>query len=204
MRAVSFGAMSAVRRSWVPLVLGLVTVACGATGQPSASTERSAPSTSAASAGGVSGLPPGCEPIELRAPDGSPVDLDGVWVEQSRTGADQLTWWIRTQGDCLYGVGTVADVSEEGLATDHGQVIQYIGTIRRDFSIDGQMAHLSPPNFLEGEVPPVSETRFLIEFTDNGGVHLREDREPGVVTGGPRCLHQNFCFPPLVLAPRED
>jgi hypothetical protein len=101
-------------------------------------------------------------------------------------------------------VGTVADVPDDVEETDHGKAILYIGTIRPDFSIDGQMAHVSPPSFLEGDVPPVSETRFLIEFTDDGGIELREDREPGVVTGGPRCLHQNFCFPPLVLAPRED
>jgi hypothetical protein len=149
-------------------------------------------------------LPAGCEAIELRAPDGSVVELDGTWIEQSRTDASRLYWWIRTQGDCLYGVGTVADVPVEAEATNHGQVIQYIGTIRPDFSIDGLMAHVGTPSFLEGEVPPVSETRFLIEFTGDGSIQLRENREAGVVTGGPRCLHQNFCFPVLVLVPRED
>jgi hypothetical protein len=182
------------------LALAILIAGCTqASGAPSAASQPPSAPSSVPPAGN---LPPGCEPIELRTADGSLVELDGTWIEQSRSGADQLTWWIRTQGDCLYGVGTVADVPDDPETTDHGQVIQYIGTIRHDFSIDGQMAHVGTPSFLEGEVAPVSDTRFLIEFTD-GGIQLREDREPGVVTGGPRCLHQNFCFPPLVLAPKE-
>jgi hypothetical protein len=145
-------------------------------------------------------LPPGCEPIVLRAPDGTAVDLGGTWIDQGRTDTGQTTWWIRTQGDCLYGVGTVADVPEEGFSANPGTVLHYTGAIQPDFTIEGQMVHLGPVYALE--VAITEDVRFLIEFAESG-VELREDRELGVVTGGPRCI-ENFCFPPLVLVPLED
>jgi hypothetical protein len=141
--------------------------------------------------------------LELRAPDGSLVELDGTWIEQSRTNIDQLTFWIYTDGDCLYGVGSVLDVPEEGEDMHLGTVIHYTGTIRSDFTIDGQMVHVGPQPSFRSEVPKVSEVSFRIEFPDAGGIQLREDRQAGVVTGGPRCVEQTFCYPPLILVPRE-
>jgi hypothetical protein len=148
-------------------------------------------------------LPAGCEPIELRAPDGSLVELDGTWIEQSRTDTDQLTFWIHTRGDCLYAVGSVEDVPEEGTRMHLGTVIHYTGTVRPDFTIEGQMVHIGPQPSLRSEVPRLSDTNFLILFADDGGIELREDRQPGVVTSGPRCVEQAFCYPPLVLVPRD-
>jgi hypothetical protein len=65
------------------------------------------------------------------------------------------------------------------------------------------MVHIGPQTLIRSEVPRISDVTFLIEFPDAGGIQLREDRQPGVVTGGPRCVEQAFCFPPLILVPRE-
>jgi hypothetical protein len=62
------------------------------------------------------------------------------------------------------------------------------------------MVHLGPVDALESAI--AEDVRFLIVFTDDGGIELHEDREPGAMTGGPRCV-PSFCFPPLVLVPRE-
>jgi hypothetical protein len=148
-------------------------------------------------------MPPGCEEIELRAPDGTPVELDGRWIDQSRTDAGQTTWWIGTQGDCLYGVATVDEVPDEGLSMNPGTVLHYTGTILSDFTVEGPMLHLGPRPPYAPLLRIDEYVRFLIVFTDEGGVELHEDREPGVVTGGLRCVEQAFCFPPLVLVASE-
>jgi hypothetical protein len=186
-----------MRRRFSLLAAVLVIAGCTqASGAPSAASQPASAPSSVPPAGN---LPPGCEPIELRAPDGTRVDLGGTWIDQSRTDTGQTTWWIRTQGNCLFGVGTVADVPEEGFSANPGTVLHYSGTIQPDFTIEGPMVHLGPVDALEW---PINEdVRFLIVFTDDGGIELHEDREPGVVTGGPRCV-QAFCFPPLVLVPR--
>jgi hypothetical protein len=190
-----------MRRRLVVLLAALVIAGCTqASGVPS---PVSAPASAPSSVVPAGNLPPGCEPIELRTPDGALVELDGTWIEQSRTSVDQLTWWIRTRGDCLWAVGTVADVPEQGFDIHLGTVLNYRGTIRPDFSIDGQLVHLGPQPSNRPEVPIVSDSRFLIVFTDDGGIELREDREGGVVDGGPRCVEQSFCYPPLVLVPRD-
>ena len=93
------------------LVASAVLVACaspGAPTQPSDSVQASATGPI-----GLGSLPPGCETISLRAPDGSPIRLDGTWIDVSRDDAGRMTWWIRTQGDCFYGVGSVDDVPED-------------------------------------------------------------------------------------------
>jgi hypothetical protein len=130
--------------------------------------------------------------------------LDGTWVDVSRTDTGQLTWWIRTQGNCLFGVATVAEVPQEGMSMNPGTVIHYTGTIQPDFTIEGPMRHLGPERPQAPSLRIDEDVRFLIVFTDEGGIELREDREPGVVTGGLRCVEQSFCFPPIILVPLED
>jgi hypothetical protein len=188
-------------RDRIVLLAGVLLIAgCAqASPQPSAASLPASPPESTAPGGN---LPPNCEPVELRGPDGTRVDLGGTWIDQSRTDAGQTTWWIRTLGNCLYGVGSVADVPEEGMSANHGTVLHYTGTIQPDFTIDGPMLHLGPVDALEVAVS--EDVRFLIVLPDDGGIELHEDREMGVVTGGPRCVEQAFCFPPLVLVRRED
>ena len=66
-----------------------------------------------ASSAPAGNLPPGCEPIDLRTPSGERIVLDGAWTEVG-TAAQPMTWWIRTQGDCVWGAGQVDEVPPEG------------------------------------------------------------------------------------------
>jgi hypothetical protein len=178
------------------LCLGLV--ACTATGAPTTSPSPSA--SPEGSAGVVSGLPPGCEPISLQGPDGERFALDGVWLEQIDPSLTPMTWWIYTAGDCAWGAGTVEDPSPEGpLGGLPGDVQSFRGRIGSDFVITGEILWLAPrpPAFGPGNPQRYSPLRMLIQFDDGGEVVLREDREPGVST--PRCPDQIFCPEPLVL-----
>ena len=137
-------------------------------------------------------LPPGCEPIALRAPDGEPIVLSGRWVTSED--ATPMTWWLRTEGSCLYGVGTLSVESSE-LRADSVQ--NWRGQIGTDFVITGDIALVGPPHPGLG-VPRLAEVRVLIEFADDGEVLLREDRVPGVA--GPRCVDPAaYCPKPFVL-----
>jgi hypothetical protein len=144
------------------------------------------------------GLPPGCHPIELNSPDGEAVSLDGIWVQDPSVGRP-YTWWIRAQGDCVWGTGIVDDYADTGASANHVEVQTFSGVLTQAFTITGEIVSLgpNPPGFL----PPIySPIRFKVEFK-NGQTTLREDREPGVQ--GPRCPDPaGFCPPPLLLHPR--
>jgi len=178
------------------LLLGvLVLGACMPSTQPSASAEASR----SASASVVGNLPPGCQPIDLRAPSGERIDLTGTWFEDAE-GAPMI-WRIKTQGTCVWGVGVVEGIPYEE-ANDSANIQTLRGQIGNDFVIDGEMVLMGPDvNFFR---PPIySPARFLIEFDENGDVRLLEDREPGVP--GPRCAEQaTSCLRPLVLTRNED
>jgi hypothetical protein len=195
--------MSAVRRSWFLLGLSLLTMACGATGQPSASVAPSATSSAAGSAGGVGNLPPGCEPIELRDPTGARIVLDGQWTEVGTpdTG-DLMTWWIWTQGTCIWGAGQVDEV-RTGALSPPDQVQSLTGQISSDFTITGDLVWLGPlPPNAPGVPLRYAPLRMLIEFDNAGQILLRDTREAGV--RGPHCPEpQGFCPDPLVLERAE-
>jgi hypothetical protein len=145
-------------------------------------------------------LPAGCHAIDLRAPDGSPVELDGTWVDQSRADAATMMWWVRTQGDCFYAAGSVDFGGlESEIFLDPSMVQVYTGTIQSDFSIDGSFLMLGPYPGFEG-APVDVRIPLKIEFTaDEAGVVIREQRQPNVI--GPRCQQAEYCIPPLVLEP---
>jgi hypothetical protein len=166
--------------------------ACSASPAPPTSAPTDAAASAFASGPAAGNLPAGCEPIELRAPDGGLVVLDGPWVEAEPPETGLMTWWFRTLGDCVWGVGTA----------DGGGAVQNLrGTLRRDFTIDSEIAFLGVREFFGSEIAPLSQVRLRIEFED-GGVILREDRAPGA-TGGPRCPEFNNCLAPLVLVPED-
>jgi hypothetical protein len=148
----------------------------------------------------VGSWPPGCKDIELRAPDGSPVELSGTWTDVSREDAFQMTWYILTQGDCFYGTGTVADVREEGPFMTSISVMMYTGTIQPDLRIDGEMLHVGPRPPSMRTVPSYAPVRLLIKFDANGGVEIHEDRVAGEIDP-PRCPDPLFCLPPMLLRP---
>lgn len=169
-------------------LLGLLLLmsGCGPSTSPTLSVQPSAsPSESA-----VSNLPPGCEPIDLRGLDGQRIVLDGQWIEVDRVG-EPMIWWIRTQGDCVWGNGQVEDVETLG---PH-QVQGLSGVIGSDFVITGDILWLGP---YDRGLTPYSPLRMLIEFAAEGEIFLREDRGPTVQ--GPRCPDPpNYCPAPLVL-----
>ncbi|HJT63462.1 MAG TPA: hypothetical protein VJ839_01680 [Candidatus Limnocylindria bacterium] len=127
--------------------------------------------------------------------------LDGRWVEADDVGAP-MTWWIRTQGDCVWGNGQIEDVpppGEFGARPDHVQSLS--GRIGLDFVITGEILNLGalPPG-QPGSLSPFSPLRMIIEFDDAGEITLHEDREPMV--RGPRCPDPvGYCPDPLVLRP---
>jgi hypothetical protein len=171
--------------------LGAVVILLAAcTGSPSAD-----PSSSAVQSSGTNQaagpFPAGCDPIELRAPDGSLVVLDGPWVDAEPPDTGGMTWWFRALGDCVWGVGT---------AEGWGPVQNLRGTLRSDFTIDSEIAFLGQQQFFGSQIAPLTQVRLLIEFED-GEVILSEDRASG--TGGPRCPDFNNCIPPLVLIPDQ-
>ncbi|HJT63463.1 MAG TPA: hypothetical protein VJ839_01685 [Candidatus Limnocylindria bacterium] len=183
------------RSTW--LLLGLLTLvsACSAATSPSVSLQPSASPSEAA----VSGLPPGCEPHEVRGPDGERIDLDGTWVEEVGEDEAPMTWWIRTQGDCVWGAGTVDDVPADGASIpDTVQTIR--GRLGSDLIIDGEILRLGPYASSDAARAIYSPIRLKVDFDDDGQVVLREDRVYGVA--GPRCGDPVvFCIPVLVLRP---
>ncbi len=132
--------------------------------------------------------------MDLRGPDGERIVLDGQWIEVDRVG-EPMTWWIRTQGDCVWGDGQVEDVETRPIGQRPDQVQGLSGVIGSDFVITGEILMLGP-----GGLPatPYSPLRMLIEFGAAGEIFLREDREPMVL--GPRCPDPgSYCPDPLVL-----
>ena len=183
-----------------PMVAALILLgACTPSISPSPSVQPSASPTETA----VNGLPPGCEPIELRGPNGERIELDGEWVEVVEAG-EPMTWWIRTQGDCVWGNGQVEDVeTQDPFFRQPGQVQSLSGVIGSDFMITGEILFLGPlPAALTRSLTPYSPLRMLIAFDDAGEITLREDREPMV--RGPRCPDPvSYCPAPLVLRPAD-
>lgn len=178
------------------LLLGAA-LAAGGCAPSLAPTPTPAPTETPAPA--VGNLPPGCALIELRAPSGERIELNGTWTEVGTAG-QQMTWWIRTEGDCVWGAGSIEDVPPGGTfeaRPDHVQSLR--GRIGSDFVIAGEIVWLGePPLGAPGTPPRYSPLRMLIEFGDAGEILLREDREPGV--SGLRCPDPaGFCPAPLVL-----
>lgn len=183
-----------------PIILAAVIFAAGcSTSSPS---PTPGPSTGLGSPEAVDTTwPPGCETIDLRAPDGSPVGLTGTWIDESRDDAGRMTWHILTQGDCFYGTGSVDDVIEEGQFKVPISVQMFIGTIRSDYTIDGSMLHVGPRSVGLGTIESYAPVRLLIDFPDEGGIQLLEDRVAGEIDP-PRCPDPLFCLPPMRLVPR--
>jgi hypothetical protein len=125
------------------------------------------------------------------------VALDGTWTQEVTEGSPPVTWWIRTVGDCVWGVGKTEDFATDPFADTPDSVQNLRGHIRTDFVIEGDVAHLGPSVFFVGE-PVYAPVRILIEFDDAGEIVLREDRAYGVQ--GPRCDDPGgYCLRPLVL-----
>jgi hypothetical protein len=190
-------------RSSLRLTLLLFTLlavgACTSSDEPTATESPSAAPTASAAAAG--NLPPGCEPIDIRTPSGARIVLDGAWIEVD-TPVQPMTWWIRTQGDCVWGAGQVDDVPPDRTISAVPDLVQSLaGHIGSDLVITGEILWLGPMPIAAPSIPSrYAPLRMLIDVDDTGRILLREDREPGV--SGPRCpAPGGYCPAPLVLQP---
>ncbi len=181
-----------VRRPWLLALIGAACVVAACT--PSAAPPTSVPPTESLPAE-VRNLPPGCDPIDLRSPDGQAVDLNGIWIQGGEGGGTPATWWIRTVGDCIWGTGIFDDYAEGVFAFEYSpDAVQGLqGRMGDDFVIDSTIVFLGP---CPCGVQYLAEARIIIDFDDDGQIILREDREPGAE--GPRCP-VFYCPDPLVL-----
>ena len=169
---------------------------CGPSPSSSPSVQPSATPSNVA----VSNLPPGCEPHNLRSATGERIDLDGTWIEDVDEADLPMTWWIRTQGDCVWGAGTMHDVAPTVINPGTVQTIR--GRLGSDFVIDGEILRLGPYSSFDAARPIYSPIRLQVDFDDDGQVVLREDRIYG--EQGPRCGDSViFCAPVLVLRPAD-
>jgi hypothetical protein len=187
-----------MRVTWILSAL-LTAAACTSSVEPQASEALSAVPTTGSAAGGD--LPPGCKPIDLRAPTGERIDLNGVWTEIGTVGGNPMTWWIRTEGDCVWGAGSVEEVPPQGDAVRPGDVQSLAGRMGSDFVITGEIISLGLLPFGAPRDPPRYATvEVEIVFDDAGNITLHENRDPGVT--GPRCPDPaGYCPAPLVLQP---
>jgi hypothetical protein len=177
----------------------LTAAACTSSAEPQASEALSAAPT--ATQGGTGDLPPGCVPIDLRAPNGERIELNGAWAEVGMAG-DLMTWWIRTEGDCVWGAGYIDEVPPEGSQDVRPDQVQSLaGRLGADLVITGEIISLGAIPFSAPADPlRYSPLRMLIDVDDAGDITLREDRQPGVT--GPRCPDPaGYCPAPLVLQP---
>jgi hypothetical protein len=179
--------------------VSIVLAGCSPSGQSPTSAVES--QTAAASGAGAVGLPEGCQPITLLDPAGTPIQLDGFWLEDAPTdGASHMEWWIRVLGDCVWGSGSVSAIEIPPMQLGDVQVLR--GRLGNDYVIDGEIVLLGVSDSFRSD-PVYAPVRMLIEFDDDNGVVLREDREPGET--GPRCVDPvQACIRPLVLRPATE
>ena len=111
-----------------------------------------------------------------------------------------MTWWIQTEGDCVWGAGVIGDIPAEGSVPSRPHQVQSLsGRVGIDFVITGEIIWLGPTEF-NLELPRWAPLRMLIDFGEDGQISLHEDREPGVT--GLHCPDPaGYCPAPLVLLP---
>jgi hypothetical protein len=160
--------MTRLRRSTAGLLALVALAACSG----SASLE---PSGSAASSSrGLTGqFPAGCEPIDLRGPDGERLDLSGTWAGMGATAlaVETETAYLNQIGDCVRGV--VDGVDSDGYRT----IANLAGQLGTDFFMDTEVVFV-----LQEGVFPYGEYSTMvvaIEWDDDGELRLRELREGG-------------------------
>jgi hypothetical protein len=190
------------------MFVALLLVGCVASGTPA----TPPPSSGASARPGGGELPPGCEPIDLRSPNGQQIDLGGAWSgPQPWVGFFQSsteTTWIRQLGDCVWG--SVMDAEFRSNPNFQGTFEQrggnlgsLVGRITSDFAIEAQLIsirHGSP-----AAPSPAAAIRLLIEFGPDGATILREERDPDELS--PRCYEVQgdpYCPAAVILHRVED
>lgn len=134
-----------------------------------------------------------CEAIELRAPTGEVVDLNGTWAGSGILAGDDEVAWLNQIGDCLYGAVIGRDPVGDLVAGE--SITNLTGRVRADFTIEVDVVIVAQTDvFRLGER---STLVVLIEWDDDGRMRLREDRARGATAG--RCIQSQFeCPDPFI------
>ena len=176
-------------------VFGLVVLLAACTSATSPSPSTAEPS---ASEPVHLGLPPGCQPIDLRAPNGERVDLTGEWAGTGRINLGYVERiWLNHKGDCVYGSVLGDFVLTEPVPFEI--ITNLSGQIGSDFDIAFDVVVVSHD---EDEMVEYSTMVILIEWDDDGRIRLREDRAPGEPPD--RCPRDAFACPDPVIWYRVD
>lgn len=144
-----------IRDLW--LVPFLLTVGC--TASPSASVSDSA---------SLAALADACADIDLRDPDGNPLDLNGTWL-----GIDYGKYAVAQHGSCVSWVGESLEVQPlpAAAAVDSDFPVQpwesvFDGQVASDFTIEGSWSEVIPSDHTRDKQ---GELTVIIEFVEVDG-----------------------------------
>jgi hypothetical protein len=184
-----------VKRVWLSVVLAGLSTACVGSPSPTPSIGPSATAPAEAR------VPEGCEPVDLRGPDGEAVDLSGSWAGSGilAINADEVAI-LNQVGGCVYGSVTGLDgIAQQGLTN-------LIGRINPDFTIDIEVVTMKRPARDPVPLYPFAEHSkvvMVIEWDEEGRLRLREDREPDETAE--RCIQPTLpCPDPVIWYPVEE
>jgi hypothetical protein len=187
--------LTPVRRVWLSIVLAGLSAACVGWPPPTPSIGPSATAPAQA------GLPEGCEPLDLRGPDGETVDLSGSWAGSGilAISADEVVV-LNQVGGCVYGSMTGPDGNGQQAVTI------LVGRINPNFTIDFEVVTITRPARDPVFRYPFAESStvvMVIEWDGEGRLRLREDREPGEIAE--RCVQPTLpCPDPVIWYPVEE
>jgi hypothetical protein len=177
-------------RSTIALAV-LVIAGCSPTGTGGPSPTVPPPPQS--STGGI-GLPPDCEPLDLRDPSGARVDLTGEWEAVDALVAPEERVWLQQIGDCLYG--SVFGVYASGSSAPETFVVDVGGDVNPSFTIDLEVVMVYQDAVFD--FATYSTAVMLIEWDADGRIRLREDREVTERAGWCAAQPQFDCPPPVI------
>lgn len=166
--------LTPMKRAWLVVVLAGLCTACVAS--PSLTPSIAEPSATTTV---QAGAPQGCEPVELRGPDGGRVDLSGAWAGSGVLAIDADEVAVFNQiGSCVYG--SVTELDENG----HLALTNLSGRVNPDFTVALEVVAIetADPEAV-GQIgfglPEYRTVVMVIEWDAEGRLRLREDREPG-------------------------
>lgn len=141
---------------------GIVVLAISACGSASASPSPSAPSS-------PSRADDACEATELRAPDGSALDLTGTW-----SGFLDSVWVITQSGSCV-AMEVLSNAPGEPLGAEYRFV--FWGELASDFTVPGtaMCTWLDPSRTTDPTSPSIGQVRVTAL-----GVSFDEDAHPEI------------------------
>lgn len=158
--------------------------------QPTTSAPLSTLPPASATPRSGTGLPPGCQPIDLRDPSGARVDLTGEWEGVDVLAAPDERVWLQQIGDCLYG--SVFGVFRPPSDDPETFVVDLGGHVFADFTVDLDVVFVYQENVVF-PFAPYSTMEMIIEWDSNGQIRLREDREVNERAG--RCASTDLQCP---------